>query len=290
MTGFGRSERDSERARVSVEARSVNHRFIEIYLNLPPALASREIELRQRIQRRLRRGRVDVTIALETRALPARRVTVDRELLGALRQALEEVRLSQAIPGDIDMAILTRYTEAVTIESAPAGPDDELALLVDRTLDEALTELESMRHEEGRMLGGEIEERLTILDEAVANAGRAAEGLPAAAFERLRERLTQLLSEGTGIDPDRLNQELALMADRLDVTEEVVRLKAHLHAMRLSLEAGGEVGKKLDFLLQELGREANTLGSKARSSEVTTEVLVMKSEIEKLREQIRNLE
>jgi len=289
MTGYGRAEREHDGLRVDVELRSVNHRFLELNLNLPRGLGAREAELRAKLQARIRRGRVDVNLNIDRRATARYRVAVNRELVAELGQALEAARLAAGLSGEVDIALVTRFNEVVSIEAVGTDLDDVTFGLIDSALDEALEGFDRTRLAEGTTLIQDLRARIEVMLTALTTAECAASGLPEAALQRLKARVVQLLGDAH-VDPERLATELALMADRIDVTEEVVRLRSHLERMVTLLDAGVEVGKGIDFLLQEAAREANTLGVKARGSEVSDQVLVIKGELEKVREQARNLE
>jgi uncharacterized protein (TIGR00255 family) len=289
MTGYGRAERDSAAGRFGVEMRSVNHRFLELNLNLPPGLGERETELKALAASRLVRGRVDVWVNWERPAAGRYQVSVDRELVGELYRALEGARLAEKIPGEVDISQVARFAEAVRITELSETLSDAGWEQLRATFDAALGALDRMRVDEGQSLGVAIGERLDALETAVRRAEEAARELPSRAQQRLKERLAESLSE-PALDEERLHMEVALLADKMDVTEEVVRLRAHVQRARELLETGGEAGKRLDFLVQEMAREANTLGSKARGLDVADPLVQMKSEIEKVREQARNLE
>jgi uncharacterized protein (TIGR00255 family) len=289
MTGFGAAEREGKRGKVRVEVRSLNHRFLEVALNMPSYLTAREAEIRALVAERVKRARVDLFVSWELKGADRYRVRVDQALLGELHRNLEEARLALGIPGDAGMDILTRFPEAVRVEPALSAVEEEAFAEIRACLVEALDALDRTRAREGEALGRDIAARIESLAALVEAAARASEGESSRMAERLRERLAALLGDQK-LDPDRLHQEVAYLADRSDVTEELVRLRTHLDRARELLKRGDEMGKPFDFLVQEMSREANTLGSKSRSPETSGHVLQMKSELEKIREQARNLE
>ena len=289
MTGYGAAERESARGRVRVEIRSLNHRFLEISLALPRSLHPREAELKAVVSERVRRARVDVSVSWEPKASDRYRVRIDHALLSELHRGLEEAAHHLGIPWDAGVELLTRYPEAVRIEETVSAVEEESFALIREALGTALEALDCTRAVEGAALARDVSTRIEHLQDLVAEAQRSAETEPAKIAERLRERVQALLGESK-LDAERLHQEVAFLADRADVTEELVRLRTHLDRARELLRAEDELGKPFDFLLQELGREANTLGSKLRAPEAARVVLAMKSEIEKIREQARNLE
>jgi len=289
MTGFGRAEVNHGAIVVTVEARSVNHRHLDVALRLPRALAAVELDARRLVQARLERGRVDVAVQLALQAGQApSRVKLDVDLA---RDYLAQARaLAAAVdaPGEADLPwVLDRpgVLRLEETETAPAEPWPALA----EALGQALDELVARREAEGERLGQELR---TLHGELAALVTTLAARAPAAVVrreERLRERLRALLGE-TGVDQGRILTEAAVWADKADVAEEVVRLRAHLAEFTLLLDKGGPVGRALDFLLQELHREVNTVGSKADDLEMSQAMLAAKGVLERIREQVQNLE
>ena len=300
MTGFAqaRAERDDWQLRVSI--RSVNHRFLDLRLRLPEGFERFEPVLRQLVNERLRRGHVDVTL----RAEPLRQapVAVHREVAAAYLRAAEELRREFNLAREPDLAVLLRLPGVV----AAAGVTGADQLLDDSALDrlgahisdcvgEALTRLEQMRQAEGRALAGEMHLLLDRVAGITARLNQLTEAARPAYAQRLNERLAELLGAAPPLEPARLAQEAALLAERADVSEELARLRSHTSQFSQLIDEGGELGKKLDFLLQEMQREANTLLSKtpglgAEGLAITDLGLEIKSEIEKLREQVQNVE
>ncbi|HEV8614058.1 MAG TPA: YicC/YloC family endoribonuclease [Methylomirabilota bacterium] len=290
MTGFGRAELGGESLVVAVEARSVNHRHLDIAVRLPRALADLEMEARRLIQSRLERGRVDITV--QVTPLPghaAPRVRVDgalaHEYLAHARQLGADLGLDGEVPLQwvLERPGVVRLEESETAPAAPPWP-----LLAD-ALGRALDDLVARRTAEGERLAGDLR---TLHAELVATVQQVAARAPAAAArreERLRDRLRGLLA-GAPIEEGRILTEAAVWADKTDVTEELARLRAHLGEVTLLLDKGGPVGRPLDFLIQELNREVNTLGSKADDLELSQAALAAKSILERIREQVQNLE
>lgn len=289
MTGFGRAEVHRGAIVVAVEARSVNHRHLDIALRLPRALAALELDARRLVQGRLERGRVDVTVqlALEAGQAPSR-VKVDVELA---RDYLAQARTLAAaldVPGAPGLDWLLERPGVLRLEETEAVPPEPWPALAE-ALGLALDELVARRAAEGERLAQELR---TLHGELTALAAVLAARAPAAAArreERLRERLRALLGESP-IDETRILAEAAVWADKSDVTEELARLRAHLSEFLLLLDKGGPVGRPLDFLLQELHREVNTIGSKADDLEMSQAMLAAKGVLERIREQVQNLE
>jgi uncharacterized protein (TIGR00255 family) len=297
MTGFAqaRIERDGWSLRINL--RSVNHRFLDLHLRMPDGFEVFEPRIRLAVRNRLRRGHVDVNVYYEP-AGPAS-VEVNREVAEAYMKALEELRGRFGVTAEPDLIALFRLpgvvaAPGVTSELQSEEAQERLGAQVEACLEQALGRLESMRRSEGQALAGEMQGLLTRIGETTAEIERLAQRVGPAFARRLETKLNELLS-GAQIDPARLAQEAALLAERSDVTEELARLRSHVEQFRKLLAVAGEAGKKFDFLLQEMQREANTLLSKTPGVEseglaITTFALEVKSDIEKLREQAQNVE
>jgi len=287
MTGFGAAEGPAAGGRVRVEIRTVNHRHFNPAIKLPGALAPLEAELRERLRRDFERGHIAVT-AHWTEA-PAREspYAVDLERARAVVAKLRELQGALALPGDVDLGLVVRQPEVVTsaANEEAAVPWTELEPIVG----EAIGECKAMRQREGMALARELGHRLDLLEAAAELIAARAPGRLLRERDRLRHSVAQLL-DGRAVDEVRLAQEIALLADRLDITEELVRFTTHLRACRAALAGDRPVGRQLGFLAQELGREVNTIGSKANDAEIQEQVIRMKGELEKFREQLENLE
>jgi uncharacterized protein (TIGR00255 family) len=296
MTGYAqaRAERDGLALRVSVK--SVNHRFLDVKLRTPEALDMYELRLRQIVREKIHRGHVEVTVNIE----PAKSspVQVNIELVNAYLKVAEELRQHTKAATDMDVVALLRLPGVIGGLGAALPETEEqqeqLGLLLDAALREALVKLDDMRRVEGRHLAEELRARVVQIREHAEKVRGLAATLRPAFARRLATRLNELLN-GTAIDPARLAQEAALLAERSDISEELDRLHSHLQQFSNLVDGAGELGKKLDFLLQEMHREANTMLSKtpgveSEALEITGLALEIKSEIEKLREQVQNIE
>jgi uncharacterized protein (TIGR00255 family) len=288
MTGFGRAEVSHGAVVVTVEARSVNHRHLDVALRLPRALAGLELDARRLVQSRLERGRVDVAVqlALQAGQAPAR-VKLDVDLA---REYLAQARTLAATldaRGEADLAWVLDRPGVVRMEEAEATPAEPWPALAE-ALGLALDELVARREAEGERLARELRALHAELTALVAALAARAPAAAARREERLRERLRSLLGEG--VDEGRILTEAAVWADRSDVSEELARLRAHLAEFTLLLDKGGPVGRPLDFLLQELHREVNTVGAKADDLEMSQSMLAAKGVLERIREQVQNLE
>ncbi len=290
MTGFGRAEVGGQTTTVSVEARSVNHRHLDIAVRLPRALAAFEMDVRRLIQARLERGRVEVSVQqVPAPGAPAQRVSVDAALAAEYVARARELGHTVDASGDVTLAWVLERPGVVRLEEADAPSQEAAWPLLADALGHALDELVGRRTAEGLALAAELRllksDLRTLVDVIAARVPAAA----ARYQERLRERIRTLLG-GTLVDEGRILTEVAIWAEKTDVQEELTRLRAHLEQLQLVLDTGGAVGRALDFLIQELHREVNTIASKADDLEVSQAALAAKGVIEKLREQVQNLE
>ncbi len=289
MTGFGTADGTVGGGRVRIEIRTVNHRHFNPSLKLPGEFTALEGELRERLRREFDRGHVAVSLRWEEipeQRVPTLQVNLDRAqaAVGAIRELQQALQL----PGEIDLAMVLRQPDVISTvrqDEVPSIPLTE----VEPVLLQAVSECKAMRRREGGVLATELLHRLVLLEAAAGIiAARAPERL-VRERDRLRGNVTQLL-DGRAPDDQRVAQEIAFLADKLDITEEVVRFAAHIAACREALASEAPVGKQLGFLAQELGREVNTMGSKGNDAEILQQVILMKGELEKFREQLENLE
>ena len=296
MTGYAtvRTEHGGWSIRLSVK--SVNHRFLDVKLRIPESLEPYELRLRQTVRDRIHRGHVDVHVNVEPgEAAP---VHVNKELLQAYLRAADELRQQTGAKSELDLVSLLRLPGVIG-GLAPSLPDSDeeqesLGKVLESLLAEAVSKMDEMRRTEGRHLTDELRARLVRISEQTDQVRGLVETLRPAFARRLESRLKELLN-GAQVDSGRLAQEAALLAERSDISEELDRLRSHLQQFTKLLDGAGELGKKLDFLLQEMHREANTMLSKTPGVEsealaITGLSLEIKSEIEKLREQVQNIE
>jgi len=286
MTGFGSADGAVGGARVSVEIRSVNHRFFNPSVKLPSELGKWEGDVRDALRRGITRGHVTLSARVERTELEAARI--DEERFGAYVEQIRRLQQRFYLSGDVDAASVLRLPNVIaSSDDEGEGSAAELTTIVDR----AVAALDQMRAAEGARLAQYLEERLSIIEQAVA---RIAERAPARLVEqrdRLRTTIREL-ADGVALDDQRLAQEVAVLADKLDVAEEISRFHSHFVAFRATIASPSPegVGKRLGFLLQELLREANTTGSKANDAAMLHNVIVIKEELERIREQVENLE
>ncbi len=288
MTGFGAGEGAVAGGRLLVEIRTVNHRFFHLSIKAPSALASLETGMRERLRRDFDRGHVTVSIRwLESPARGAGSVNLDLERARDIVARLRELQTTLGVAGEPDLALVARQPDVLV---AGAGEASEVVWdEVEPVMLAAVTECKAMRRREGDVLLGELLHRLELLESASAVVAERAPQRLVAERDRLRASVEQLI-ESRKVDESRLEQEIAYLADKLDITEELVRLQAHIAACRGALSEDSPVGKRLGFLAQEMGREVNTIGSKANNAAIAAEVVAMKGELEKFREQLENIE
>ncbi len=292
MTGFASLTRDEHSATISVTIRSVNHRFLDVQLRTPPALAAIESKLRAGVQQKIARGRVEVSISVQARTESnAIDVEVNDAVIEALAAAMDRARERGLIVGPLTPADLLRFPQAISLRERPrdGGEDPALASAAEAALTAALDELDRMRITEGTQLRAELDSRRAQLGELFERAGHAAAAGAETLRGRLVDRLRELRADAT-VDEAAIAQEIVRFANRSDITEETVRFRAHLEHWRALSEAPEPCGRKLDFLLQEMNREVNTLGAKAEGTGVPEIVVALKAELEKMREQVQNVE
>jgi uncharacterized protein (TIGR00255 family) len=296
MTGFAMVRGEFEGWTVRVSVKSVNHRFLDVKLRIPESLEPYEYRLRQAVRGRIHRGHVDVHVSMEPgEAAP---VHVNRELLKAYVRAAQELQEQTGGKAELDTVSLLRLPGVITglASALPESEEDQekLGKVLDKFLQDALGKMDEMRRNEGRHLTEELRARVAKIGTEAEEVRGLVATLRPAFSRRLEARLRELLN-GTNIEPARLAQEAALLAERSDISEELDRLRSHLQQFTKLLDGAGELGKKLDFLLQEMHREANTMLSKTPGVEsealaITGLALEIKAEIEKLREQVQNIE
>ena len=287
MTGCGTGRAAGNGWEVTAELKTVNHRFLDVSMRLPRNLTFLEVAARERISAGLKRGHVDVFLSVRNTEIGAGEVQTDLPLAKAYAEAAEMIAEAAGTKSGLKTADLMRMEGVVTL-AEPEMDQDTVTALCETAMDEAVAQVNAMRAREGVHLREDLK---LHLDNAAALRERILRRAPAVVTDyraRLESRLAQL--GASGVEPQRLAQEVALMADRCAIDEELARLESHITQMNRYLDAEGEIGKKMDFLIQEMNRETNTIGSKASDAEIAQHVVDLKSEIEKLREQIQNVE
>jgi uncharacterized protein (TIGR00255 family) len=290
MTGFAQVKAQATpQLAFSLSLKSVNHRFLDLHFRLPSDTDALEMKLRRMLKEKLARGHVEVILSLDRSGTNG--IALNRQLIAGYVQAFRAAADEFSIDADPDLNVVLRLPGAMDSGAEKSG--DELDSAVMSHIEEALSRLNQMREEEGRSISTELRARMANLEKAATDVQTHRSTILRSYSDRLQSRLQELL--GTQIDKERILQEVAVLVDRSDIQEELVRLNAHVKHFLGLLDQGGEVGKKMDFLLQEMNREANTLLSKTsglagEALKITEMGLLMKSEIEKSREQVQNLE
>ncbi|MEX1308693.1 MAG: YicC/YloC family endoribonuclease [Eubacteriales bacterium] len=288
MTGFGRAEIEEDGRTLSVEIKTVNHRYLDINPRMPRLLSFLEDTARKTIKSRLLRGRVDVFFNYQTSRNDTKQVDINLPVILGYLEAAKTINDQTGIDNDITMAKVFSLPETVKVQDA--GEDEEaLSALLKAALNKALDMLTQARKKEGESLKADIAKRLQTLKGLTERIEAKEDTVVAEYKEKLQARLSELI-EASELDESRFNTEVAFFADKCNITEEVVRLKSHFASFETDLEKEGALGRQFDFLVQELNREFNTIGSKSSDIEITNHVLAAKAEIEKIREQIQNIE
>jgi len=289
MTGYGAAVLETDALRASVAVRTLNHRYLEIAVHVPRRLLPLEGDIKRRVQSRLERGRCEVSLQATPGADEATVVAAPRPLVGALVDALRQVKTDHQLQGEVGLSEVARFPGMLELVEQPGALDEGRRQEILGLLDRALDGLEGMRLAEGAHLETDLRGRLA----AIAAAGEKVSAGVAAARSMRREALLARVRElvaDLGLDEGRLYQEVTRLVERSDVEEELQRLRSHVAQARALLDAPGPCGKRLDFLAQEMAREANTMGSKLVSAGLVHEVVTLKAEVERLREQVQNVE
>jgi len=288
MTGFGRGEGDTTLGKMVVESRSVNHRYSDINIKLPKRLSLFENRLKEIIRAQVSRGRIDVTLRLDNLREEKVQLTVDLELAEQYYQVLHDLRERLQLKDEITLSLLAGAKDLITTKEE-LGDIEPYWHEILPVLRQALKNMDDMKRIEGESLTRDLQQRLKHITEELQMVKQQFPLRLKAFFTRLQDRLRSLL-EGMESDPLRFQQEVAFLAERSDITEEMVRAESHLVQFGSFLERNEPVGRKMDFLLQEIHREVNTISAKANDAEISQRVVEIKSELEKIREQVQNVE
>ncbi len=290
MTGFGHGRAGGDGTTASVELRSTNKRHLNVYVHLPDSMAEAEAEVQSRVQDAFERGQIDVYVTVEHTDAESLPDAIDADAAMQYKQRLERLSAAAQIEEPVRLDHLLQF------EDIFAAEEEQEAAKIQRgwpqvldALDAAIDDLQTMRLEEGKALREDLEDRTYAIDEHLDAIEERAPERVKERQEQLRERLTELVDDDN-VDPDRIETEIAMLADKLDVTEECVRLHSHLKMFREALDSDESSGRKLKFITQEIHREANTIGAKADDEAISRHAVDMKEEIEKIKEQIRNVE
>ena len=291
MTGFASVSREDAGDKVNVTMKSVNHRFLDTQIKMPSALGALEGRIRSLLQQRLTRGRIEVSVFLERTAAPPKEVVLDEALVERVAQAIEAARARELVTGTLTASDILRIPQALEVKARvdPTGVSESLTMLVDAVISDAADALVVMRTTEGRFLETDLDARVETISSMVEDLEKLARAGQADLATRLKERLATMPADVVA-DPGTLAQEVVRFVARSDIDEEVVRMRGHIEHWHALVKGPEPCGRKLDFLLQEMNREINTIGSKAEGPRVTETVVAAKSELERLREQVQNVE
>ncbi len=288
MTGYGSAKGSCQGLAISVELKSVNNRYLDCSVRLPRGFLFAEEAVKSAVQQHISRGKVDVYINIDTDSSDAVVVKVNRALADGYIAAVRELSEAYALDGTMSALALSRMPDVLSVEKRDADADAVSAAIAEIT-GQALAEFDAMRDREGCKLHDDIAGRLVTIEGYIGEVERRSPETVDEYRQRLYRKMTEVL-ENTKLDEQRILLEAGIFADKIAVDEETVRLRSHISQMRGMLEAGSPIGRKMDFLVQEFNRESNTIGSKCSDSAITKIVIELKSEIEKIREQIQNIE
>ena len=288
MTGYGRDEQQIDGMNIIVELKSVNHRYFEYGSRLPYAYGFLDDKLKKYLQSRISRGKVDVSVWIQTMDAPGSEVTVNYDLAENYVKAMREMAERLGLRDDISVTALSRYPDILTVTKA-AADEDAIWAAVETVAAGAVDKFTAMREREGEKLRDDILSRADTILTAVEKIEKRSPETVRLHMEKVETRMRELL-DGAAVDEQRLLTEAAIFADKVAVAEETVRLRSHIDQLRQMVSGDDAIGRKLDFLVQEMNREINTTGSKAQDAEMARIVVDVKAEIEKIREQIQNIE
>lgn len=288
MTGYGRAEETFQGCKITVELRSVNNRYLDCSVRIPRLYLFAEDGVKTRVQKTISRGKVDVFVTLDNGGGEQVQVKVNQPVADSYYAALTQLARRYELAGDISVSLLSRFPEVLLAEQAEEDTE-AMAANIYAVLDRALADFDQMRTREGERMKADILTRADTIQEKVALVEERSPQTVADYRAKLEARMNEVLAN-TQIDPARILTEAAIFADKIAVDEETVRLRSHIAQLRDMLDKGGAVGRKLDFLIQEFNREANTIGSKCSDIDIARQVVDIKAEIEKIREQIQNIE
>ena len=288
MTGYGRGQAQRGSLSFTVEIKAVNHRYADINVKAPRLITPFEAQIKKQVSAALKRGKIDVYVTQNNDGEMAVRPVANQQMAKAYLDAIQQLRHLDGVSGEVSLEYLAALPDVVRLEELSLEADDVLTCL-EAALADALTAIVDMRQVEGTATASDLSERIALLSENLALIESQADTVPQEWQRKLTERLARL-QNGTEMDEQRVAQEIALFADRCDISEEVVRFRSHLQQLSEFLSSVDPVGRQMDFLVQELNREANTMGSKSNDAILTRQVVSLKSELEKIREQVQNIE
>lgn len=289
MTGYGLGVARAEGKEFTVELKAVNHRFSEVIVRMPKQFSILEDSVRKLVLQKVSRGRVDVYITFEETGEKKKQVKVDRDLAIAYYNGLKELGDTLGLTNEVKLDLVSRYPEVLIIEDEKDDLE-KVWVVLEKAVSDAVDGLVTLREREGNKLAVDLVQRLDLIQDIVAEIEKRAPMVVDEYRERLFERLKKILPSDNPLDEGRLLTEVALYAEKSSITEEIVRLHSHLEQVRNDLKGTEPIGRKIDFILQEMNREINTIGSKSSDISISKNVVTVKSELEKIREQVQNIE
>lgn len=289
MTGFGRGEASTEGIAVTVELKSVNSRYLDIHLRIPQAIQEKELELKELIQDQISRGKVNANVRIDEAKTGEPEITISRPLVKGYMKLLEELREAAGIKSPVTLRNLMQFNDIFVTRERDESTLEAIWQLTRKATVDALKQINEMRRQEGQQLEQDLIRRVDHIEKMLDQIEQQTKGRAEKEREKLNERIRDLMQDEK-LDPERLEQEIAILVDKLDITEEIVRLRSHLKFFREAVRQEESVGRRLNFLAQEINREINTIGSKSNSSEISQYVVRAKESLEQIREQVQNIE
>ena len=287
MTGYGRAKLSKDDREYQIEIKSVNHRYLDISVRIPKQLSYLEEIIKKEIAKKVKRGKIDVFVTFENNSLEGKEIKINTELAKAYINELKKLAEKENILSDIQVTEISKYPDVLNIQSSQ--DDEKITEEVLETITIATDNLVQMRETEGNKISEDLLKRLNIINKKVEEIAKLSTGLIEEYVVKLEERIKEIL-KNQEIDKARLAQEVVIYADKCSIEEEVTRLNSHISQFKNLLNSNEAIGKKLDFIIQEMNRETNTIGSKANNLEITNGVIDIKTEIENIREQVQNIE
>jgi uncharacterized protein (TIGR00255 family) len=287
MTCFGRGDAQDENYMVAIDIRGVNNRYKDINIHVPPVLRPLEMKLKQALAERFHRGRFDLTLDVKIIHSKQQRLRIDHDLAREIKEGMQKLKEDLQLLGDVSVDTLSRFKDLFQMEEE--GLAESILPVVMEALKKVMVDVNTMKIEEGKAIRKDIEDRLKEISRLRKSVVRESETLVEEYRTRLQKKIKKILSDQV-VDEYRLEQEVSYLAERSDIAEELVRLESHLNQFHDTLDQDGAIGRKLDFILQEMNREVNTIAAKSSNSAISSTTIEMKSEIEKIREQIQNVE
>lgn len=287
MTGYGRAKLSKDDREYQIEIKSVNHRYLDISVRIPKQLSYLEETIKKEIAKKVKRGKIDAFVTFENNSLEGKEIKINTELAKAYINELKKLAEKENILSDIQVTEISKYPDVLNIQSSQ--DDEKITEEVLETITIATDNLVQMRETEGNKISEDLLKRLNIINKKVEEIAKLSTGLIEEYVVKLEERINEIL-KNQEIDKTRLAQEVVIYADKCSIEEEVTRLNSHISQFKNLLNSNEAIGKKLDFIIQEMNRETNTIGSKANNLEITNGVIDIKTEIENIREQVQNIE